>query len=147
MAGMGPPPKNANQRVRRNKDSVPHTTLRFEKVDPPPLPSRYAGNEEVERWWQTWVESPQADVFGTTDWQGLLDTLPLIAAYYDGNLKLAAEIRLRVAAYGSTPADRARLRMHFADADEKDSKRGKPTGKPTEEVKQTYGDLRVVGND
>jgi hypothetical protein len=36
---------------------------------------------------------------------------------------LAAEVRLRVAKFGETPEDRARLRMVFADADEKGEKR------------------------
>jgi hypothetical protein len=36
---------------------------------------------------------------------------------------LAAEVRLRVAKFGATPEDRARLRMVFADADEKDERR------------------------
>ena len=40
-----------------------------------------------------------------------------------GQWTLAAEVRLRVAKFGATPEDRARLRMVFADADEKDDKR------------------------
>ena len=36
---------------------------------------------------------------------------------------MAAELRLRVAKFGATPEDRARLRIQFAQADEADSKR------------------------
>jgi hypothetical protein len=36
---------------------------------------------------------------------------------------LASELRLRMAKFGATPEDRARLRIVFADADEKDEKR------------------------
>lgn len=143
MPGVGPPPKDPKKRARGNKDPIASTTLRFERVPPPSLPSRYVGNEEVERWWQTWTDSPQADILGSTDWQGLLDTLPLVAAYYDGDLKQAAEIRLRVAAYGATPADRARLRMTFASADEADAKRRHETTGDT--ARERYAQLRVVG--
>lgn len=142
MAGIGPPPKDPAKRARRNADPIGQTTLRAEVVEPPELPSRYRGDEDVERWWATWVNSPQADIFSSTDWAYLLDTLPLVKAYYNGELKHAAEIRLRVAQFGATPADRARLRMSFAQADEADRKR--PAGE-TGEARRRYGHLRVAG--
>jgi hypothetical protein len=45
------------------------------------------------------------------------------AMWSKGQWTLAAEVRLRVAKFGATPEDRARLRITFADADEKDEKR------------------------
>ena len=71
-----------------------------------------------------WREAPQAEFFMASDWSFLLDTaLMHDAMWAKGQWTLAAEVRLRVAKFGSTPEDRARLRMSFADADEKDSKR------------------------
>lgn len=143
MAGRGPTPKDPAKRARRNGDPVSQTTLRAEVVEAPPLPARYEDYPEVAEWWQTWVDSPQADLFSSTDWQYLRDTLPLVRAYhYDENgLKHAGEIRLRVAQFGATPADRARLRMTFAQADEADRKR--PAGE-TGESRARYGGLRAV---
>lgn len=150
MAGYGPPPKPASKRARRNADTNPTTTLRAEHVEPPKLPERYEDYPEVVEWWDTWVHSPQADLFSSTDWQSLRDTLPLVHAYHysrdaDGmpnGLKWGAEIRLRVAQFGATPADRARLRMSFAAADDADRKR--PTGE-SGHARQRYSGLRAVG--
>ncbi len=144
MAGRGPAPKPTDRRARRNKDGA-QTVLRAETVEPPELPRRYAGDPDVARWWQTWVESPQAEIFSSTDWQYLLDTLPLVCAYYNDadGLKYAGEIRLRVAQFGATPQDRARLRMSFAAADDADRKR-----QPNIPASQSrYSSLRVVGGD
>ena len=151
MAGMGPPPKPTGSRARRNADPVGQTVLRSETVEAPALPDAYEDFPEVARWWQSWVDSPQAEVLSSTDWQFLLDTLPLVKAYHysrdkDGipnGLKWGAEIRLRVAQFGATPADRARLRMTFAQADEADRKR-----KPSEtSARSLYGSLRVVNGN
>lgn len=149
MAGQGPPPKPRGSRARRNADPVNGTVLRQEVAAPPTLPERYEDYPEVVEWWETWVNSPQADLFSSTDWQSLRDTLPLVYAYHYGvdrdglpnGLKYGAEIRLRVAQFGATPADRARLRMTFAQADDADRKR--PTG-DTGESRARYSGLRVV---
>lgn len=140
MPGAGPPPKPRGARARRNSDPIGATVLRAEVVDPPELPERYRDNADVADWWQTWLDSPQADVFSRTDWRYLIDTLPLVAAYYDGELRWGAEIRLRVAQFGASPADRARLRMTFAAADEADARRDRrQPGTP-----ERYSGLRVV---
>lgn len=151
MAGQGPPPKPRNARARRNADRVAETVLRAEVVEPPELPARYREFPEVAFWWQTWVDSPQAEILTSTDWLVLLETLPLVHAYYysvgaDGlpnGLKYAAEIRLRVAAFGATPADRARLRMTFAAADEADRRR---TSHSNESSRDLYPGLRIVND-
>jgi hypothetical protein len=62
-----------------------------------------------------------------------------------GQWTLAAELRLRVAKMGATPEDRARLRITFADADEKDEKRA---AREAGSVRQRYGGAgRAVGSD
>jgi hypothetical protein len=71
-----------------------------------------------------WQDSAQAENFTATDWSFLMDTALMHHAMWEkGQWTLAAEVRLRVAKFGATPEDRARLRMVFADADEKDEKR------------------------
>lgn len=89
-----------------------------------------------------WGRSAQAETFTATDWSFLLDTALMHHAMWSkGQWTLAAEVRLRVAKYGATPEDRARLRMVFADADEKDEKRAAKSG---QSARERYGSLRVL---
>ncbi|WP_037803051.1 hypothetical protein [Streptomyces sp. NRRL F-5135] len=149
MAGQGPVPKS--QRVRRNREAVPQTVLRWEHAEAPELPDfrverdgelvDFVWPERTREWWQTWIDSPQAEHFGSTDWEYLLDTALIHARLWRGELAAAPELRLRVAAFGATPADRARLRMVFAEADGLDGGRGS-SGAPS--ARETYGQLRMM---
>lgn len=141
MAGRGPAPKDPNRRARGNRDPVPATLLRFEPAHQPSLPGGASKWPERTRdWWNVWGSSPQSEHFTATDWEFLLETALLHAKFWAGDMSVASELRLRVAKMGATPEDRARLRMMFADADEKDSKRP-----PVQEsARQRYGDLRVL---
>jgi hypothetical protein len=125
MAGRGPAPKPANKRARTNSDAgKPLTVLRFEHASAPELPDDVDWHARTVAWWEMWANSPQAETFTETDWSFLLDTALMHHAMWSkGQWTLAAEVRLRVAKFGATPEDRARLRMVFADADEKDEKR------------------------
>ncbi len=150
MAGMGPAPKDPSRRARRNKDPQPQTILRFEKAEAPELPSfavekdgdliEWKWPSRTVEWWETWKSSPQAEHFSSTDWQFLLDTALIHARFWMGDLSAAAELRLRVAKHGATMEDRARLRMAFAEADERDAKR--PPAQSA--ARERYGDLRVL---
>lgn len=124
MAGVGPAPKPSSKRVRRHADHTPTTILRFEEAEQPDLPDSFPWPEETLEWWSMWRESPQAEHFGSTDWSFLLDTAVLHAHLWgNGNTSVLPELRIRVAKFGATPEDRARLRMQFAEADEADSRR------------------------
>lgn len=140
MAGRGPAPKPAARRARGNKDPHPTASIRFERAEQPPLPDDVDWHPQTRRWWAMWSSAPQADHFMSTDWDFLLDTAVLHDAFWrKGQWTLAAEIRLRVAKVGATPEDRSRLRMIFADADEKDAKRSTPT-----QAHQPWGDLKAL---
>lgn len=69
----------------------------------------------TKRWWQTWGEAAQAETFTATDWDFLLETALIHAAVWNGDLRQAPELRLRVAKFGATAEDRARLRMFATD--------------------------------
>jgi plasmid maintenance system antidote protein VapI len=56
-----------------------------------------------------------AQTFTDSDWDFLLDTALLHSEMWNGETKLAAEIRLRVSAFGSTPEARLRLRLKIDD--------------------------------
>jgi len=100
------------------------TLLKFEHADAPELPDDIDWHPRTQQWWRDWADSPQAGTFTVMDWSFLLDTALMHHAMWSkGQWTLAAEVRLRVAKFGATPEDRARLRMVFADADEKDEKR------------------------
>ncbi|RKN40945.1 hypothetical protein [Streptomyces hoynatensis] len=149
MAGRGPAPKDPKRRARRNADAQQQTVLRFEQAEPPELPTlqveqdgklvEFTWPHRTVEWWEMWKASPQAEHFSSTDWDFLLDTALVHARFWTGNLAAGAELRLRVAKFGATPEDRARLRMQFAQADEADSRR--PAGASSRE---RYGDLKVL---
>ena len=66
-----------------------------------------------------WVESPLASTFSESDWSFLMDTAVLHHQLWDmGDTSVMAELRIRVAKFGATPEDRARLRIQFAQADD-----------------------------
>ncbi len=118
MAGRGPAPKDPRRRARRNADPVGTTTIAFEKGEQPDLPEEIEWPDQTRAWWQMWADSPLSEHFMATDWTFLLDTALLHAAVWgSGDFSKLAELRVRVAKFGATPEDRARLRIQFAEAD------------------------------
>lgn len=138
MAGRGPAPKDPNRRARTNKDPVPLRVIHAEPVQQPELPDfeievdgelvEFVWPQRTREWWRMWAESPLSNDFTQTDWSELLDTAILHARLWKGDHKVAPELRLRVAKFGATPEDRARLRITFAQADEAEEKRHAPSG-------------------
>ena len=150
MAGKGPAPKDPSRRVRRNGRAV-DTVLGVKTAPQPPLPEfevavvrdgvmtmePFRWPAQTVAWWRMWAESELAKDFTAVDWSFLLDTALMHHAMWSkGQWTLAAEVRLRVAKFGATPEDRARLRITFADADEKDEKR---SARSTAGARQRYG--------
>lgn len=144
MAGRGPAPKAT--RARRN---APPTSERVVQVTPsgqPDLPDQMPtgrvdddGNpictdwpSATVTWWKQWAEHPLAAEFTSSDWSFMLDTAVLHGAYWSGDLKVAGELRLRVAKVGATPEDRARLRITFATADDTEAKAKRKVGPSAE---------------
>lgn len=139
MGGRGPAPKASGQRVRMNTSAVPTTTIPFIPAEQPPLP-RGHWPKRTRDWWAMWGASAQSEMFTLTDWDFLLDTARLHAAYWnddDPDLKLANELRIRVAKFGATIEDRTRLRIQFAEADKADDERHGSS-------RDRFGDLHVL---
>lgn len=138
MAGHGPAPKNPDARVRRHKPAE----MRVIEAEPsaqPNLPTDFAWPARTCEWWQMWADSPLSAEFTTNDWSELLDTALIHAAFWDGKLALAPELRLRVAKFGATPEDRARLKITFAAAEEADARRdAQPSSR------SRYADLKLA---
>ncbi|MBD0739848.1 hypothetical protein BGM09_10470 [Streptomyces sp. CBMA29] len=112
----GPAPKD--NAVRRN--AHPHATELPAVAQPGRELPRALGitTAGAKRFWKTWSTAPQTARWAETDWAELEVTTKLVDALYLGDLKLASEIRMRVAKWGATTEDRARLRMKFEDQPE-----------------------------
>ena len=144
MAGRGPAPKPAGSRARRNAGPAPSVVLQFVRGEQPELPEGIDWHPMTTRWWQTWGRAAQAEGFTETDWSFLLDTaLMHHNMWVNGRFELAGEVRLRVQKFGATPEDRARLRMVFADADEKDERRTRRQSEPAP-TPSRYKGLRLA---
>lgn len=91
------------------------------------------------RWWDRWSSSELAKDWTFMDWSEFEACAVLHHEFMKKRtFTLASEIRLRMEKFGATPADRARLRIVFADAEEKDEKRSRtPAANP-------YSGLRAV---
>lgn len=144
----GPAPKPEHLRARTNKDPIPTTRLVRTVADQPDLPSSFIIDGEImdwpERtlqWWAMWRDSAQASQFTAGDWDFLLDTATLHARFWMGHVSVASELRLRVAKFGQTPEDRARLRIQFVDADQAESRH---VDREQSSSRQQYGDLKVT---
>jgi hypothetical protein len=117
MAGRGSPPKDETKRRRRNADPIGRTVLQADgRVRGPKLPETAPDggdwHSQTVKWWEHWRRAAMAQQFLPTDWDFLLDTAMMHHAMWtSGKSDGAAEIRLRVAKFGATVEDRARLRL------------------------------------
>jgi hypothetical protein len=133
MAGRGPAPganpnrKDPSRRARRNSTDIQFRVIAADPATQPQLPEGVWHPQTIE-WWRMWGESPLATEFTENDWSELLAAALIHSAFWSGDMKVAAELRQRVAKFGATPEDRARLRIQFAQADEADAKRTEPAG-------------------
>lgn len=145
MAGRGPAPganpnrKPAERRARRGTTDPNLRVITAEPVAQPPLPEG-DWHPQTMAWWEMWGESPLSAEFTANDWSELLDAARIHSGFWSGDMKLAAELRLRVAKFGATPEDRARLRITFAQADEAEDKRRTPAGS----AKDRRGGLKAL---
>lgn len=161
MAGRGPAPKDPKRRAG-HLSKAERNGLRIIPAEPVAQPALPEFDVEVEvdgelvgrqfrwpsrtrEWWKMWRESPLTTDYTEADWQYLLDTALVHARHWSGDAKAAAELRLRVGKFGSTPEDRQRLRIAFADADERDEKR--KTRQGGTDARKRYGGPRAVASD
>ncbi|MER6380782.1 hypothetical protein ABT274_12465 [Streptomyces sp. NPDC001127] len=109
----GPAP-NPNARRRNTDHALGEHGLSLSSGEGRALP-KSLGVETggAKRFWKTWAAAPQTEHWLETDWAELELTTRLVDAFYQGNVRLAGEIRQRVGRWGATTEDRARLRMNF----------------------------------
>lgn len=148
MAGRGPAPKDPATRRRRNVDPIPRVEveqddeLRGPELPADALPKGEEWHPRTVAWWDTWRRSAQAQTFLRTDWDFLLDTALMHHTMWSrGRWEFAGELRLRVAKFGATPEDRARLRLQVQAAPAKPKE---PAGDEPTQPGGRYGHLRSV---
>lgn len=141
MAGRGFASSDPTRRVHRSAAEKSVRTFQIAPCPQPSLPWALPGGDEWPKetlaWWDNWGEQPQAAEFSATDWDALAEAAVLHARFWQGDLKVAAELRLRVAKFGATAEDRARLRIQFASADKAEADTPNP-------VLDRFSHLRVV---
>ncbi|UOW93070.1 terminase small subunit [Mycobacterium phage NoShow] len=151
----GPPPKDMGTTARRNPPKTPFRVVGLPESPAPELPEAFRLTDydedgapvrrkvkyppETRRWWDSWVNSPLNDGFTEHDWNYLLEVAIIHACFFldIDRMKCAAELRQRMANFGATPADRAKLRIITVTAD---------TAEETaEEAKRLNAQVGVVG--
>lgn len=120
----GPSPKEAGTKAGHSGAKVPFRVVGLPQVERPPLPEyfRYFDGErrrkiayppETIKWWDDWADSPLIDGFTIHDWNYLAETAVVHAKFWLGIdfAKMEAALRQRLAKFGVTPEDRAKLRI------------------------------------
>ncbi|WP_430593879.1 hypothetical protein [Isoptericola sp. QY 916] len=155
MAGMGPAPKPASTRARRNKTATRATLKADASIIAPELPDN-DWHPMVLEWWRDLWASPMAPEYDDADRHGLFELAMLrddfwkAATLYDRKIA-ATEIRLQDQRFGLSPIDRRRLQWEIERTDEAQDKgarrrttaatRNQAQGKPAGDPRET---LRVV---
>lgn len=151
MAGHGPPPKNPDDRARRNKDPIPASEVPLVRAKQPDLPPRMpdgrAWPARTRAWWRRWAKDPRSKRFDAAAWDELLDTAVVHGMLWSGEWKAASELRLRTAKFGSTPEDRARMRVTLSDGLEEPAAPTPAAEPKTTSSRARYSGLRVVGGE
>lgn len=122
MAGRGPVRKPDDQRARRNKDAIPLRVVEVKPSPQPHLPGNIDWHPQVLIWWAIWGDSELAAEFTDVEWNYLAETALLQQEFWNGDMKVASELRLRAAKFGATPEDRARLRIQVVSAVEAEAR-------------------------
>lgn len=144
MAGRGPAPTGKGADTRRRNTPEKLTIVEADgSAHGPDLPGGIDWPDATCDWWQTWRRSAQASTFTDTDWSFLLDTAVLHMEFWDGDRSVASELRLRVAKFGATPEDRARLRLEVTPTGAK----GEPRKREPAARTRREGILRAVGDE
>jgi hypothetical protein len=72
-------------------------------------------HRETLAWWQAVRQMPHCRLWTDSDWRFAIETAALVEEFWRGELKVAAELRLRSAKLGLTHEDRLKLRIRYTD--------------------------------
>ena len=119
MPGRGPVVKPIDRRARGSRSDKGYVirTVEVKPTPQPDLPEGINWHVRTLAWWDSWRDSPLAENFTDHEWLYLTETAQIQNQFWNGNMQVAAELRLRAAKFGLTPEDRARLRIQVTTAD------------------------------
>lgn len=117
MAVRGTKPKPDGQKRNRVKSPIDWTEVAdVPFTDGPALPEREQGwPAATQRWWSAVSTMPHCRLWSDADWQFALDTARVAAAFHAGDVRAAAELRLRDKTLGTTMDARRDLRIRYVD--------------------------------
>lgn len=152
---MPPSPKEMGTKARRNPEKTPFRVVGLPTSPQPELPEFFRLTDadedgvlvrkrvkfppETRRWWEIWGRSPLIDGFTEHDWDYLHETAIIHAQFHldIDRMKAEAALRQRLAKFGATPEDRARLRIVTVTADNAEE--------TAEEARRLNAQVGVVG--
>jgi hypothetical protein len=137
MPGIGPLPKPRDKRVRQNKDIVPLTVVAVTPTEQPELPGDVDWHPRVRAWWNVWGTHELAVNFTDLEWAYQTDTALVLNRFWNGDMGVAGELRLRAAKFGVTPEDRARLRIQIVVADKAEAEAEATAHRPSSRDRYT----------
>lgn len=118
MPVAGRKPKPQGQARGRNKPAhdwteVPDVPYSGEV---PRLPRRRGGwSARTKRKWAVWASMPHCSLWSPSDWDYAVDSLEVAAAFHEGDLRAATELRNREKVLGTTADYRRDLRVRYVD--------------------------------
>lgn len=128
MAGGGRKPKAEDAKVNR----APATHEWTEVADRPFTGKRPRLPAELpaatREWWERLTRLAHCVLWDDGDWQFALDTARVHAAFANGDMARAAELRLRERQMGSTRDARRDLRIRYVAPEPKAPRRAPPAG-------------------
>lgn len=131
----GPAPKDMGTKAGHSGKQHPFRVVGLPLAEQPELPDAFRLSDpdqdgvlrrkrvkypsETIDWWESWRRSPLIDGFTEHDWNYLLEVTVIHAQFWldIDRAKMASELRQRMAKFGVTPEDRARLRIVTVTAD------------------------------
>lgn len=147
----GPSPKDMGTKAGHSGRQQPFRVVELNAVPQPDLPPffRWFDGErtrkikyppETVEWWSHWTDSPLNNGFSTHDWDYMKEIAIIHAKFFlgiDFN-KNASELRTRMAKFGVTPEDRAKLRIVTVTAETAEER--------AREAEQRNKNMGVQGN-
>lgn len=135
--GNGPPPMPTKR--RRNVDPIPTTDVvddgTYEVLAGPPLPESVDWHPMTVALWDSLRRSPLLADEPPLGWHFLLDTALMHSTMWGtGRWDFASEVRLRLAKFGVTPEDRARMRIKVVTPADKKRKEREAAATPAASV-------------
>jgi len=107
------PKAEHRHRVRPVHEWAEVPDIEFE--DGPELPPVRQWPELTRQWWEAVSRMPHCVLWTESDWRFAIDTAVVAAAFHNGDLKQAAELRQRERVLGMTAGARLDLRIRYVE--------------------------------